>query len=182
MSGRLFSRQRIRGVTFRHGRSSAGAGRSKDSGTSGPQAIGSVLGKKNSSTSAENIRNSAPPPLLERDLHRLLGDYGRNELHTLVSEAVDQLVQLKQLNQSFQRLMPDSAPDRKFLNTDESEELLADPLLETGVELVRVQRLWKHRLDMLEMIATAQDSLRNFSAKSAKTRPPPEAGSARRQK
>lgn len=186
MSGRLFSRQRIRGVTFRHGRATTASRRSSDR-KSGPSkstaaTAGSSFGRAGSFVSPENIRNSAPQPLRNTDLRRLLEDFGRNELHTLVSEAVEQLVQLKQLNQSFLRFIPDTAPDRKFLNTDDHDDLAANPMQETGVELLRVQRLWKHRLDVLEMVAMAQDSLRNFSSKSAKTRRPPAEGSALRQR
>ena len=186
MSGRLFSRQRIRGVSFRHGRSPTSSrgnsGRSGDTPLASEPAARSAFARAGSAASPENIRNSAPQPLRNTDLRRLLEDFGRNELHSLVSDAVDHLVQLKQLNQSFQRLLPDSAPDRKFLASEDQEDLHADPLRETAVEIMRVQRLWKHRLDMLEMIAMAQDSLRNFSVKSPKTRRPPEAVSAPRQK
>ncbi len=186
MVGRLFSRQRIRGVSFRHGRSSTASRRPArsqgDFGSSFKSGPLSFTDKLWSGPSAESIRNSAPRPFKKTDVHRLLADYGRNELHTLVSEAVEQLAQLRQLSQSFQRFVPDVAPDRKFLEPEVGEETAAHPLQETGIEIMRVQRLWKHRLEMLEMIAMAQDSLRNFGVKSSKTRPQQAGAFAPRQK
>lgn len=176
MVGRLFSRQRIRGVSFRHGRSSPASRRpAKTQGDAGSPFNWGPLSFSDSpwsGPSVESIRNSAPRPFKKTDVHRLLADYGRNELHTLVSETIEHLVQLRQLSQSFRRFVPDVAPDRKFLEPDVGDETVAHPLQETGIEIMRVQRLWKHRLEMLEMIAMAQDSLRNFGVKSPKMRPP----------
>lgn len=186
MVDRLFSRQRIRGVSFRHGRSSPASRRpARSQGDAGSPFKPGPLSSSDtlwSGPSVESIRNSAPWPFKKNDVHRLLADYGRNELHTLVSEAVEHLVQLRQLTQSFQRFVPDVAPDRKFLESDGGEETVAHPLQETGIEIMRVQRLWKHRLEMLEMIAMAQDSLRNFGVKSSKTHPQPAGAFVPRQK
>ncbi|MEN9809090.1 MAG: hypothetical protein RLZZ488_657 [Pseudomonadota bacterium] len=149
MAANLLSKNRIRGVSFRRGRSSPVSNSlSVDSTWSGP--------------SAEQIRQSAPRPLRKTDLSRLLRDYGRNELHTLVSETVEQLGRLRQIVGTMRRLPTESEPDRHFLNPDDSDDSDAHPLQNVALEMMRVQRLWKLRLEVLEMIAMAQDSLRNY--------------------
>lgn len=187
MVNRLFSRSRIRGVSFRHGRAPLAAGRSEKSrGASGSDfglpPLDSFPSPFWNGPSAEDIRNSAPRPFKSADLHRLLGDFGRNELHTLVSEAVEQLVKLKQISKSIERLSPDAEPDRHFLQLEESSESSAHPLQDVGVEILRVQRLWKLRLEVLEMVAMAQDSLRSLHLKSSKKPQQREVGSAPRKK
>jgi hypothetical protein len=117
--------------------------------------------------SADHVRAGAPQDFSTADIHRLLGDWGRNELHSLVSEAVDQLTQFRQLAQSMERLWPEIAPDRRFLMIDSHDDD-ADSLSEARVEILRVQRLWKLRLELLEMMAMAQDSLRHWHTKSKK--------------
>lgn len=149
MAANLLSKNRIRGVSFRRGRTSpVTSSFATDSTWSGP--------------SAEQIRQSAPRPLRKTDLSRLLRDYGRNELHTLVSETVEQLGRLRQIVGSLRRLPTESEPDRRFLNPDDADDTDAHPLQNVALEMTRVQRLWKLRLEILEMVAMAQDSLRNY--------------------
>ena len=103
----------------------------------------------------------------------MIADYGRNELHTLVSESVDHLVQLKQLTRSVERFAGEEEPDRRFLGSENDDELSANPMQDMRIEALRVQRLWKLRLELLEMVAMAQDSLRNSGTGPSKKRRPP---------
>lgn len=149
MAANLLSKNRIRGVSFRRERSTPLKGSPAPHSTwSGP--------------TAEQIRQSAPHPLRKTDLARLLRDFGRNELHTLVSETVDQLGRVRQIVGTLRRLPTESEPDRRFLDADDADESTTQPLQNVALEMMRVHRLWKLRLEILEMIAMAQDSLRNY--------------------
>lgn len=158
MSPRTFTRTRIRGVSFHHQSSAIAARGSRKEhshqghyGWNGPQ--------------LSEIQATAPLPFSNSDLHRLLGDQGRQEIHSLVSDAIDRLSQLRLLSQSVQRFAPESEVDRKFLQLETVEEPDTHPLRELFVEVNRLQRLWRLRLEILEMIVMAQNSLRGFPTK-----------------
>lgn len=176
MAARLFVRNRIRGVSFRHTRSATGAGR----GAAPWSTSGSAIPW--SGPSAADLRASAPKPFKKNDLHRLLADHGRQEIHTLVSDAVEQLGQLRQLSQSLKRFAPDEELSRRLLGDDGLDEHGTLPLHEILVEVMRVQRLWKLRLELLEMVVMAQESMRNSTAKPSKKHQPPVAKYAPRKK
>ncbi|MEN9827330.1 MAG: hypothetical protein RI953_3075 [Pseudomonadota bacterium] len=179
LANRLFTRNRIRGVSFHRGRS--GLPGRRPSGDEFAVGISSLNGLKSgfsssshwSGPSPEQIRESAPEGFKNSDLRRLMADHGRNELHTLVSESVDHLVQLKQLARSVERFAGEDEPDRKFMGSETDDELSANPIQEMRIEALRVQRLWKLRLELLEMIAMAQDSLRSSGTGLSRKRRPP---------
>lgn len=190
MVNRLFAKNRIRGVSFRHRRASLTGGRGTSAGgvddgmSQFSGSLDSMMSARWAGPSVQDVRKSAPQAFKKNDLARLLGDYGRNELHTLVSEAVEQLSRLRQITQSIQRFAPTHEPDRHFFNHElqEESESSGHPLQDVGIEILRVQRLWKLRLELLEMVAMAQDSLRNWNVKPAKKPRPPAAGSSPRPK
>ncbi|MEY4065898.1 MAG: hypothetical protein RIR26_2106 [Pseudomonadota bacterium] len=157
MLSRTFSRNRIRGVSFHHNRSTAAA-RPRSSGKR-PSGFDMPW----NGPSLEALRSSAPCAFSDTDLRRLLADQGRQEIHTRVSDAVDHLGQLKQLSQSLQRFAPPSeGADRGSLRLgdEDEDEISLHPLRELTVEVGRLQQLWKLHLDLLEMIVMAQNSLR----------------------
>lgn len=165
MMSRSFSRNRIRGVSFHHSRS----------GPSGRQRNAREQTHAFNATwngpSLAALRNSAPTPFTDADVHRLLADQGRQEIHTRVSDAVEHLGQLRQLAQSLQRFLPSTESEGRSslqFGDDEDEENQLHPLRELTVEVTRLQHLWKLHLDLLEMIVMAQNSLRRFPSTRAK--------------
>ncbi|MFZ9521174.1 MAG: hypothetical protein ACO3A4_11925 [Silvanigrellaceae bacterium] len=188
MASRLFTRNRIRGVSFHRGRSNLpGRRRGGDDSGLGFSSLNDMSNRISPYSSwmgptPEQIRESAPDGFKNSDLHRLIADHGRNELHTLVSESVDQLVQLKQLARSVERFSSEEEPDRKYLGFENEDDLSANPMQEMRIEALRVQRLWKLRLELLEMIAMAQDSLRSSGKELSKRRRQPAGESGPRQK
>jgi hypothetical protein len=168
MMSRSFSRNRIRGVSFHHSRS-VSSGRQRN-----PREQTHAFNTAWNGPSLAALRNSAPPPFTDADVHRLLADQGRQEIHTRVSDAVEHLGQLRQLAQSLQRFLPSTeAESRSSLQwgDDEDDEHQLHPLGELTVEVTRLQHLWKLHLDMLEMVVMAQNSLRRFPSARAKRTP-----------
>lgn len=166
MATRLFSRNRIRGISFHKTRGSVSARVPQlrfDKNAGSSLDLLSMHSPSDSfwtGPTLEQIRDTAPTPLSRSDLLRLLGDHARNEIHTLVSEAIEQLTRLRHLTQSVDRFAPRADPQRRFLHEDKDAATEAHPLFETAIELQRIQRLWKLRLEVLEMITMAQSSLR----------------------
>jgi hypothetical protein len=144
-------RQNIRGISFHSRRSGVGK-------TPAPQALlrGHSPLLSDPETMARLAEGSdAPPPLDRRDIGRLLGDFGRQELHTLVSDAIDAAVRWKQLCDALERsLGPMGSP----ILGDE-ERILSTRIVEAFLGARRTLQLWKHRIEILEMIADAQRSL-----------------------
>lgn len=162
MAPRTFSRNRIRGISFHRQRGISGVRSRKMEGHLG-------YGFPWTGPGIEDLRNSAPVSFNDRDLHRLLADQGRQEVHSLVSDAVDHLAQLRHLGQALQRFVTQDDVDRKFLDGDETESTQMHPAQELYVEVNRLQRLWKVRLEILEMVVMAQNSLRNYPTEFSKT-------------
>lgn len=157
MTSRTFTRNRIRGVSFHHARSSSVSGHGgsrRDSSTYSSTAW--------TGPSLQELQNTAPQRFGDSDLHRLLADQGRQEIHSLVSDAVEHLGQLRQLSRSLQRFAPEEETHRQFLNAESNEDSGIHPMQEMYVEVMRIQRLWKLRLETLEMIVMAQNSLRYY--------------------
>jgi len=157
LTSRTFTHNRIRGVSFRHARSSCvsgrGGGRRDSSAYSSAAWTGPIL---------QELQNTAPQRFGDFDVHRLLADQGRQEIHSLVSDAVEHLGQLRQLSRSLQRFAPEEETHRQFLNAESNEDSGIHPMQEMYVEVMRIQRLWKLRLDTLEMIVMAQNSMRYY--------------------
>lgn len=158
MTSRTFTHNRIRGVSFRHARSSGVSGRGVRKRDSSPDSSAAWSGP-----SLQELQTTAPQRFADFDVHRLLADQGRQEIHSLVSDAVEHLGQLRQLSVSLQRFAPEEETHRQFLDAQSNEDTGTHPLQEMYVEVMRIQRLWKLRLDMLEMIVMAQNSLRYYS-------------------
>ena len=96
--------------------------------------------------SAEQAR---PDNFSKMDIERLMADFARHEVHTLVLDAIDAAVRWKQLTDTLERHVSPGDETREFAD-DEIDALLAART---------TLRLWRHRLQMLEMIADAQRSL-----------------------
>lgn len=142
-------RNRIGGVSFHVRR----PGIQRGPGTRTPSRhLPALLGQDSLSERPDG--SGAPAPLEPRDIHRLLGDFGRQELHTLVSDAVDAAVRWKQVVDALERNAPlgdaFGAEPRGFVSPRAVEALL---------DARRALRLWRHRLEILEMVADAQKSL-----------------------
>lgn len=162
------SRVRIRGVSFRRtGPQGTGAGHKKD-----PTHVRPRL-----QLSQQELAQGAPPPLTAPDLNRLLKDLGRQELHTLVSDCIDHVSRWRQIANAMDvqaGLAGDLAGPRRMRSNSRAVEGLlplalggeADPLTPDGnptqilaLEARAVFRLWRHRLEMLELVAGAQRSI-----------------------
>lgn len=108
---------------------------------------------------AKEIEEALPATLSRLDIHRLLEDFQRNELHALVSESIEQCGRWRQIQRLLERAVPEAqgTDDRlwsDFSNTS-SKSLLPDQaalLLATR----HLYRQWRHRLDVLELIAEGQ--------------------------
>ncbi len=159
MAGRTFTRNRIRGISFHHNRSAVYRthrnGQSIHNNWAGPK--------------TDEIRNSTPTPLTHGDIQRLLHDHSRAEIHTLVTQSIENLVSLQQLGQSLRKLSSSKEINRHSFELDELEGKEVHPLQLTALEVVSLQRIWKLRLELFEMIVMAQNSLRNFPQATSKT-------------
>ena len=106
---------------------------------------------ENSENLKHKIRNTAPPRLSRTEIRTLLWDSGRQSLHTLISDAVDALGAVRQL--------------KRQVIFEDREEILGSGLEDSWSlrnEVSHTAQLWKLRLDILEMIAEAQGSLRHL--------------------
>ena len=145
-----FSRNRIQGISFHVQRS--GVGRVRVKGSSLPPlplvpAGGELLG-------GHALRCAAlegkPSDFTRADIRRLLEDFGRQELHTLVSDAIDAAVRWKQVSDAIDKLVASERGETRVYREDDVGAL---------VEARATMRLWRHRIEMLEWIADAQHSL-----------------------
>ncbi|MBM3381634.1 MAG: hypothetical protein FJY29_04245 [Betaproteobacteria bacterium] len=177
MSMRTFTRNRIRGVSFRRSTSSLPGSRSRGADTFSVEQDSSLL-----TLSLQEIRKTEPAAFKPKDILRLLADQGRQEVHALVSDAVDHLGQLRQLERSLLRFTSEQETKRQLLGAESLEDGRIHPMDELRVEVMRLQRLWKMRLEILEMVAMAQNSLRHYPSALPEKRPQPGAKSARPKK
>ncbi len=138
---RRFSRNRIHGVSFHVQRTGIARPTRAGSATDRPlEEIRSV---------AQSAKHGQPPDLTKSDIRRLLEDFGRQELHTLVSDAIDAAVRWKHVAESMERLFA-LDDDKRIYEADEVGAL---------IEARTTLRLWRHRIDVLELVADAQRSL-----------------------
>ena len=161
MAGRTFTRNRIRGISFHHSRSAAYP----------PQRGTKSLHSLWNGPKTDEIRNSMPTPLTQIDIARLLNDHSRSEIHALVAQSIDNLVNLQQLAQSLRKLSPSKEVNRHSFELEESEGREVHPLQLTELEVVSLQRTWRLRLELFDMIVMAQNSLRNFPQATSKKTP-----------
>lgn len=89
----------------------------------------------------------------------------------LVSHSIENLINLQQLAHSLRKFSPRKEINRHSFELDESEGQETHPLQLTELEIVSLQRVWKLRLELLEMIVMAQNSLRNFPQEVSRTTP-----------
>jgi len=107
---------------------------------------------------AASAEQARPQDFRKTDIERLMADFARHEVHTLVLDAIEAAVRWKQLTDTLERHVSPGDETRVFFD-DEIKALLAART---------TLRLWRHRLQMLEMIADAQRSLIT-QARSSKT-------------
>jgi hypothetical protein len=100
-----------------------------------------------------SAEHAQPTDFTKSDIRRLMADFGRQEVHTLVSDAIDAAVHWKQVTDSLERNV-----SLDLIQKQEARQLLED---EVGALLAarKTLRLWRHRMQILEMIADAQRSL-----------------------
>lgn len=153
---RTFARNRIRGVSFRRATSSLPGATTRSTDTKKSLNDPFFL----QATLAE-LQKTEPRPFRPRDIQRLMADQGRQEIHALVSDTVDHLAQLRQLERSLLRFAPEHETKRQLLDAESAEDARGSSLDEMRIEVLRLQRLWKMRLEILEMITMAQNSLRH---------------------
>jgi len=144
-------RTRIRGVSFHIRRPGIS--------TAGPKEIGSGRRYENAlfpgnphfpEAAAGIVHGVDTPAILSQiDLHRLMADFTRHELHALVIDAIDGASRWKQLCETLERL---AGPNEESRVWHEQE-------LDVLLGARRTQRLWRHQLEILEMIADAQRTL-----------------------
>lgn len=107
----------------------------------------------------QDLSKGAPLPLKPEDVTRLLADFGRQEVHTQISECIDHCGHWRQVVHRL-ALRGGGTRDRRLLESDGEvtlmETLLASSAEGALVEARRVQWLWRHRLTVFEMIAGAQ--------------------------
>lgn len=135
---RTFLRRRVRGMSHRWNLS-----RLPGVASSSQPALGTH----------PELLEGAPNPLTPADVARLLGDFGRHELHTHVSECIDHCAHWRQVVHRLDR-GGDKPVDRRMLG-DEGEDT-PDGESNALVEARRVHFLWRHRLTILELIARGQ--------------------------
>jgi hypothetical protein len=106
-----------------------------------PEPDGQIGGGGQSS----DFKRLIPKALTKHEIQSLMKDFGRQTLHTLLSDAIDSLIELKRIKaQLTQRWKDDTADSRSF-----------------GIELSYALGLWRLRIETLQMISEAQSSLRH---------------------
>jgi hypothetical protein len=100
----------------------------------------------------------SPTHLRPSDIRMLIQDLGRNSLHTMMSDASDSLAAVRQMKKQWTEKFKAGNSD---VNADQESESNSFVLC----ELSYVQLSWKLKLDVLEMIAEAQNSLMYYGRK-----------------
>jgi hypothetical protein len=144
----LFARNKIRGVSFHR----TGAPLTRKS----EQEIWRITPDLH-----REIRNARPAPLSRNDILRLLEDFARVELHSLVLESIEQCGRWRQIQRLLERTVeePQGAKQHPWseLSGHPPDAILPDEatlLLATR----HIYRQWRHRLDVLELIAEGQST------------------------
>lgn len=139
---------RIRGVSFRRQRSlTRGATSAKFFATERPIQL-----------DEESLEAARPAPLKRQDIHRLMFDTTRVELHAMVIDCIENVGHWRQLSHAFDNYI-------SMRGTHENEQLVVDePASVThdhflAAEAHAIYGLWRHRLEMLEWISQSQFSL-----------------------
>ena len=100
--------------------------------------------------SETELKAGVAVPLNKKEIQRLMHDLGRQELHTLVSECVENASHWKQISKAMEK------NETRFLGDDEDEEFSL-----RAIQARTNYRSWLHRLKMLELISDAQWSIQD---------------------
>ena len=146
-----FPRRRIRGISFRHTR----PGNPQANRKFRPDLVPLVT------LSTHEMARAKPKPFDKSDIHRLLCDLGRQELHTLVTDCIEHVAHWRQITSRLRPIVEEVREFAEAVHLTFSENATlpqrTDWIL-AYLEAQAVYRLWRHRLTMLEMIADAQSS------------------------
>ena len=158
----VFTRGRIRGVTHHRSQSPLGGGNPN---------LGNSVAREALNLTLADLQKAVPQPLSHPEIHMLLGDLGRQTLHTLVSDCIVHASHWRQVSTALDRHLDRSG--RPLSRKAEGPSVLleldsddagyfpgtdADPRQWLAIEVRRVFRLWQQRLSMLEMIADGQST------------------------
>lgn len=147
MHGRLM-RHRIRGVTFHRQRSSSHAsGSSRFFSTRRPPQL-----------DEKSLQEAHPTALSRDEIYRLAFAGSPHEIHALVLECIDQVGHWRQLSHAFDNYIFMRRPEDNTAEALLSEVVRVDHDSFLAVEARTIYLAWRHRLDMLELIAQAQKS------------------------
>ncbi len=113
------------------------------------------------------IKKETPTRFTNRDIKRFLGDHGRNEINSQISQCVDFISKWTGILKVVERCFP----NKYFLNHDYLTQMSHSPLEESALEndieiylfIKKLIGLWKHNLHILEMTAQAQYFVRKSS-------------------
>jgi hypothetical protein len=147
---RKLSRSRIQGVSFHRQKPPLPQGQSRSRGAPNERKLARLPHENSEDLDPFLSEHAAPAPLTAADIHALLGDFGRQTLHTLVSDAVDAAVRWKQIAETLEKNQRLAAS---------SETVLREETVDAVLGARRTWHLWKHRLEILSLIADAQVSL-----------------------
>lgn len=140
---------RIRGVSFHRQRSSA-------QGASSSTRLFST--DRPPQLDEESLAEARPAPLKRQDIHRLMFDTTRVELHALVIDCIEHVGHWRQLSNAFDNYISmHRARDDNQAISEEPGRVTNDHFLAT--EANAIYGLWRHRLEMLEWISQSQFSL-----------------------
>ena len=151
----VLSRQRIQGISLNRKTPSTAR-------NSAPRV--NIENNSSDALALQKILNSKPIPFSNSDIHRLLGDMGRTELQHLVSETIESISHWRQALRRIEKSELKAtnrwdwdANDSKFEKNVQNYSLTVAQTLE--LEVRAQYRVWKHRLEVLELIASGQSSV-----------------------
>lgn len=156
MSSQILRRGRIRGVSLR--RMAAG----------GPRAAHRDQGAEASALSPLSFREAAPDPLAPQRICKLLAEHGRNEIHTLVSDCIEEIGQWRDALRALEARAPRSGDALRGRGAGEAG--IIEARVDALVELRALVRKLEHRLAMLEWINEAQRSLARWDPRRSKAK------------
>lgn len=146
------SPHRIRGVSFRRQRVSQSESRSnRPFATERPPHLDEIA-----------LKEARPLPLQRYEINRLIYDTSRTELHALVIDCIEHVSRWRQLSHAFDKYisMRDSKTFDAVKIEDEPSRTTTDHHLAT--ETRAIFSLWRHRLEILELISQTQFSLLRY--------------------
>lgn len=111
----------------------------------------------------EQIDKDLPPTLQAADIRRLIGDAGRNEINSRLSQGIDMKSKWTGILNVIKRCLPSSSFPWLSAESGLICEDGAPSEIEVYLNVVDLLWRWKHHLMLVEMAAQVQTSYRGFS-------------------